>query len=42
MAITIRTYSESTDQLHLHVHNLSEVKFQFLGDKEGPMKGFLS
>ena len=34
-------YSERTDQQHLHVQ-FSEVKFNVLGDKKGPAKGFLS
>ena len=32
----ICTYSSN-----IYMYNLSEVKFQFLGNKKGPTKGFL-
>ena len=44
IAIAICTYSEGTDQQHLHVQfkaNLSQVQFKFWGDKKWPMEGFI-
>ena len=45
ITIAICTYSEGSDQQHLHVQfkaNLSKVQFKFWGDKKGPVEGFLS
>ena len=44
IAIAICTYSEGTDQQHLHVQfkaNLSEVQFKFWGDEKELMEGFI-
>ena len=44
ITIAICTYSEGTDQQHLHVQfkaNFSKVQFKFWGDKKGPMEGFI-
>ena len=44
ITIAICTYSEGTDQQHLHVQfkaNLSQVQFKFWGDKKWPVEGFI-
>ena len=40
MTVTIRTYTECTDQRNLRLQFERKVKFKFLGDKKGPTKGF--